>query len=322
MIETLGLVAIGLVGLGLGGDWLVRGAVALAARIGVSDLFIGIVIIGLGTSLPELVTSVQAAFAGSPGIAWGNIAGSNIANTLLILGVSALIAPIAIDRKASLADAAVMLAASLALWAIAALAFDGLWLAALLLLAIAGYIVWRYLGSRTGGTKAEEAAVPEDMAEMKAEAKRSGLARPLGLLIVGLVLLVAGGAALVAGAVDLARLIGLSETAIGVTVVAVGTSLPELTASGIAAWRGRSDLALGNVLGSNIYNILLIGGATMLLAPQPIPRELLAVQLPLVAGTALLMLALIATGRTISRTIGMALLLGFVVNTVLVLSGG
>lgn len=303
----------GLVALVLGGEWLVRGAVSLAKRLGVSTLFTGLVIVGVGTSMPELATSIKAVIAGSPGIAWGNIAGSNLANTLLILGAAALIQPIVLNRADSLRDAVIGVLAATLLFVIAWFALGSLWIGLALLAGIAGYIVWRYSHSQeSGGDIITEEDIPE--------VPTLSPVLSAGLLIVGLGVMVVGANYLVEGGVILARMFGMTETVIGLTIVAVGTSLPELTASAIAAWRGHSDLAIGNVLGSNLFNILLIGGVTMSVSPGAIPAEMLDIELPLVIASAVMVAAFIAFRDRIGRVVGAGLVGLFSLNTYLLLA--
>lgn len=308
MTTAILLILAGLVGLGLGGELLVRGAVGLARRMGISNLVTGLVIVGAATSMPEMVASVQAALIGSPEIAWGNIAGSNLANTLLILGAAALVAPIILTGTGR-RDAVVAFSASVLLWLLAMGGFASAWLGAGLLALLTVYIIWRYRHPR----QAEEDE-HEDEVEIPA------LWKSVMLFAVGVAALIAGGKYLVDGAIDVARFAGLSETVIGLTVVAVGTSLPELAASVAAALRGNSGLALGNVVGSNIYNILLIGGATMAISPVAIPAELVDLELPMVAVTALLVLLLCWFADRIGRVLGAVLLAGFIANTALILA--
>ena len=306
MTTAILLVLAGLVGLAIGGEWLVRGAVGIANRLGVSTLFTGLVIVGAATSMPELVTSVEAAIAGSPGIAWGNIVGSNIANTLLILGGAALVAPIVLTGTGK-RDAVVGLAATVLVWFLTWYGVASPWLGVVLLFLIVLYVVWRYTHPRPPGEDDDHfAQIP--------------LPKAILFFSLGVAVLVAGGQALVTGAIDLARLVGISETAIGLTVVAIGTSLPELAASIAAAWRGRPGIALGNVLGSNIYNLLLIGGVTMTIAPVPIPRELVDIEWPVVTASALLVLLLCAFAHRIGRPLGALLVVAFATNTVLLLA--
>ena len=295
MFTSIFLILIGLVGLALGGELLVRGAVGIAKAAGLSNLLTGVIIVGMATSMPELVTSVEAARAGSPEIAWGNIVGSNIANTLLILGATALVAPIVLTGLGR-RDAAVALGATALLVALAWLQFGALWLGGALLVLIVAYILWRINHPRAADEDEEEGLK---------------LLFAIPLFLAGLVALVLGGRWLVTGAIEIATAMGVSETVIGLTVVAVGTSLPELAASVAAAWRGKPGLAIGNVVGSNIYNILLIGGATMLMAPLPLPREILGVQSAILLGSAVLLWLLLWKGHTIGRLLGALLLAGF-----------
>ncbi|MGQ7828592.1 calcium/sodium antiporter [Altererythrobacter sp. Z27] len=303
MIEAILYSLAGLAGLAIGGELLVRGAVGIAQRLGVSNLVTGLVIVGAATSMPEMVASVEAAMAGSPGIAWGNIVGSNIANTLLILGATALVMPIALSGSGR-RDAVVALAATLLLWGITAMQIGSVWLGAALLAGIVAYVYWRY--NHPHSDAGDEEDEPEAQVRLPAA---------LLLFAIGLGLLVAGGQALVTGAIDLARLSGISETVIGLTVVAIGTSLPELAASVAAAIRGKPGLAIGNVVGSNIYNILLIGGVTMTIAPFAVPVEMLAYEMVLLALSAVAFLLLVWRAREISRMIGALLLVAFAANT-------
>ncbi|GGK49851.1 calcium/sodium antiporter [Salinarimonas ramus] len=321
MTTTLLLVATGLVLLVLGGDLLVRGSVKAATRLGVSPLVIGLTLVGFGTSTPELVTSVQASLAGAPGIAIGNIVGSNIANILLILGISALIAPIAIDSRALRRDGVVALAAAIAF---AALAF--VWpldrvVGAVFVVGLAVYIFTAFRQERAVVAAPEHGALYDkavatqgaDEALVPDPAEKGGsLVWPILLALAGLVLVVGGGKLLVDGATELARGLGISEAVIGLTVVAVGTSLPELVTSVVAALRRQADVAFGNIVGSNIYNILGIGGVTGLIAPVDIPVEIARFDAPIMVGVTLLMLLFAFTSRRIVRWEGAVLIAGYV----------
>ena len=307
MFETIVMIIGGLIGLAVGAELLVRGAVGIAQKMGVSTLFTGLVIVGFATSMPEMVASVQAALEGSPGIAWGNIVGSNLANTLLILGVTALVAPIALSGGGR-RDAVVALIATLALAGLAYSQMGAGWIGWILLAAIIAYIVWRYLNPG--------AAQDDDEGE---DGPQSGLFAA-GFFAAGLAILVFSGQILVSGAIDLATLFGVSETAIGITVVAFGTSLPELAASVAAALRGKPGLAIGNVVGSNIYNIFLIGGVTMSIAPFALPENLLGLQMGLLIVSAVILLGLLWCAKRIGRVIGSALLAIFLANVAFVLT--
>jgi cation:H+ antiporter len=319
-MQTLLLLAGGLALLVLGGEFLVRGAVSLARRLGVSPLVIGLTLVGFGTSTPELVTSVQASFAGSPGIAVGNIVGSNIANLLLILGLSALIAPIAVSSSALKRDGAVMLAVAV-LFAVVAWALPlGHWVGAGFLVLLVGYVVHAWRQERAGAIEGHTAAFDKaeaveqvDHALRPAETARGALLTAIGFAVAGLVLVVFGGRFLVGGAIALATSLGVSQTMIGLTIVAVGTSTPELVTSVVAALRGQSDVALGNVFGSNIYNILGIGGATALIAPTTVPPEIVRFDNPVMLAVSASAVLMAWTGRRIGRHEGAVLVAGYVV---------
>lgn len=285
----------GLAGLFFGGEYLVRGASVLARKFGLSPMVIGLTVVGFGTSAPELLVSVQAALAGEPGIAIGNVMGSNIANILLILGVSAVIAPLVIPARRLWRDLAIMLVASAALWPVLA---DGAVTRVDGMLLVAGLVGFLALALLTGGN-------PEDVEVSADEPAWKAWAQTLG----GLVVLVIGARLLVTSASEIARGFGISEAVIGLTVVAVGTSLPELATSAIAALRRQTDIAVGNVVGSNIFNILGILGATALIAPiDTVDQRFLAVDFPWVMGTAVgVAVVALALGR-LPRWMGLALL--------------
>ncbi|MEY8799235.1 calcium/sodium antiporter [Leisingera sp. XS_AS12] len=315
MTETLGLLIGGFFLLVVGGELLVRGAVQAAERLGVSPLVIGLTLVGFGTSMPELVTSVQAGLAGSPGIAYGNIVGSNIANILLIGGVSALICPIIVAEAALRRDAALMLGVALVFAVLSALLPMGRLLGAVFAIALAAYIAIVIRQERATGVQGaihdKSAALLQADPGLGRPSLRQPLFLPLLLALAGLVLVVLGGALLVSGAVALARASGIGETVIGLTIVAVGTSLPELVTSVIAAVRRQGDVAFGNIVGSNIYNILGIGGTTALIAPGAVPDEIVTIDAPLMVGVSAVLVIFAATGRRVSRREGLVLLAGY-----------
>jgi cation:H+ antiporter len=299
--------AIGLVLLTFGGDTLVRGATSAAKALGVSPLLIGLTLVGFGTSTPELVTSLQAAIQGSPGIAVGNVVGSNVANILLILGITALIFPIAADPKAYKRDGWALALATLAAVAVCLYGrldpvVGGVFVAFLL-----GYVVLCYLQERKGDDGAEEKARHEaEAAEFASEKPNLWLA--LLLAAAGILLTIFGARYLVNGAVVIARDYGISETVIGLTVVAVGTSLPELVTSVIAALKKQSAVALGNIVGSNIYNIAFILGVTALVKPIEVPPEIARLDAWIMLAATALLLATVRSGWRISRREGLLLL--------------
>ena len=326
-LYDIGALIGGLLLLMLGGDLMVRGAVRLAERLGLSPMLIGLVVVGLGTSAPELAASVQAALAGSPGIALGNIVGSNIANLLLVLGCSALIAPMLVERGALWRDGGVGLVAAIALIAAAYTVGLNQPVAAAFLLALAGYIAWAYREEKrvpadhpvehdhTAAFDRAIAAEEFDPELVPHDTPSGSLGMAVLLFVIGLGVIVAGGTLLVNGAVAIASSMGVSEEIIGLTIVAFGTSAPELVTSIIAAFRKQSEIALGNVLGSNIYNLLFIGGITGLVAPGPVPEKITGFDLPLAILAAVVVMVFAYTGGRIRRWEGGVLLAGYVAYT-------
>lgn len=315
MIFAVIMIIAGLIALVVGGEYLVRGAVALAERARVQPLVVGLVIVGFGTSMPELVTSISAALAGSPSIAWGNIIGSNIANSILILGVTALAAPLAFGSHNSIRDPAVAIAAScmIAVVTVTGAAHQLIGMSALLTLV--GYVFWCYREERQAqpafvhNAPYDRAAALEMLDTRLHQDQGTNWFKPTITTVFGLVVLIIGGKMLVMGAIEIARLAGFSEALIGLTIVAVGTSLPELVTSVIAARKGEIDVAIGNIVGSNIYNILGIGGFTMLVAPAAIPINFLPLDLGLLLASAVLIGLFTIWQRTIGRLVGLSLLI-------------
>ena len=311
MIATALLMLLGFALLMGGGELLVRGASRLAERLGLSPMLVGLVIVGLGTSTPELAASVQAALAGSPGIAIGNIVGSNLANTLLILGAAALIAPIAVQNRVLWRDGMVGVGGvALMLLAGATVGLSRpVGIAFLLVLVL--YIALAYRQERIGhsGSAAASRTAAAEHADpglhpQAGEAPVSGVLMPILLFVVGTAIVIAGGTLLVDAAIDLASRLGVSDEVIGLTVVAAGTSAPELATTVVAAIRRESDIALGNVLGSNIYNIFFIGGVTGLVAPGPIPGGIMTVDLWILLGAAVVAILFAWTGGRVGRREG------------------
>jgi cation:H+ antiporter len=304
----------GLLMLAFGGELLVRGAVQIAERLGISPLLVGLTVVAFGTSLPELVTSVQASLAGSPGIALGNIVGSNIANVLLILGVAALVCPIAVGSRALARDGGLGVVAAVALLAVGVFWTLDRVVGVVLLLSLMGYIIFAFRQEKVSEGD-HGAAYDKAQAFAEAHPPAVALARPTGGLLasvlflgVGLGLIVTGGGVLVDAAVTLARALEVSEEVIGLTIIAVGTSLPELVTSVVAAARRQADVALGNVLGSNIYNILGIAGATAVIAPTEVPASIASFDAPIMLAAALLLMLVARTGWRVGRREGGLLL--------------
>ncbi len=264
LFDTTYLLA--LVGVGLlfaGGEFLVRGAVGIAMRHNISVLFVGLVIVGFGTSVPELAVSLDAAFMGKLDIALGNVVGSNIANILLILGVSALIRPISFEPAAIGRDTMTMIGASLAFFILAQQGILSGWVGAIFLATLASYIIYSYMTERSASATSPERLLHEREARQFEDTKH-GMKFAIALTLGGMVGVVWGANIFVASAVEIAHDFGVSEATIGLTMVALGTSLPELVTALIAAYRKETDVIVSIVIGSNIFNILGILGATLL----------------------------------------------------------
>ncbi len=310
LLEVLQSV-LGLVALVIGGEVLVRGATSMAGRARLSPAVIGLTVVAAGTSLPELVVSVDAALSGAADLAMGNVVGSNIYNVLLILGASALVRPLTTTWSTVRLEWPVM---ALASWTALLLARDGVLdrlEGAYFLAGLVAFVAWTVRMARRD-------AGPEERAGLEAVAAGQATGAPAtwaGILlrvIGGAVLLAVGADLLVSGASAMAVNAGVSERVIGLTLVAVGTSLPELVTSVVAARRGESGIAVGNVIGSNIFNILGILGVTTLIQPIPIHAGTIALDLWVMLATALVLLPLMRTGFRISRAEGALLFAGAV----------
>ncbi len=296
MILTYLLFVIGLLGLFFGGEFLVRGASSIARTYRISPMVIGLTIVGFGTSAPELLVSVQAALAGQPAIAIGNVLGSNIANILLILGISAVIAPLILPMRKLWRDLGFMLLATAVIWAMlldgGITRLDGV-------LLLAGLIVFVAVAFLTG--KAE----PDDALPLPPVWQAALMT--LG----GLVVLVIGARLLVDSATTIARTYGISEAVIGLTIVAVGTSLPELATSVVAALRKQTEIAVGNIVGSNIFNIFGILGLTAVIAPIPAEARFVSIDMPWAAAAAIGLTVVAALMGGLPRIAGVVLLAAY-----------
>ncbi len=321
MVFSIIFIIVGLALLGAGGELLLRGASSIATLARMSPVVIGLTVVAAGTSMPELVVSVQAAMAGSPDLSVGNVVGSNIFNIVAILGVAALITPLRIHGNTVRLEWPLMF---LALCQLHLLARDGVidrLEGGFFALALVLFVVYVVRIARREASPAETA----EFAALTATALGGSGARAwmtsLAALLAGVALLVLGSSSLVRGAVELARLAGLSETIIGLTIVAAGTSLPELAASAVASWRGRDDIAVANVIGSNLFNVLGILGVTALVRPLPVSDVIIERDGWWMLGFGLLLLPIIYSGNRVRRSEGLLLLAGFVVYlSVLVMS--
>lgn len=304
----LGRIALGLVLLVAGAEALVRGASSLARRIGMSSLVVGLTVVAVATSTPELAVTMDAVLSGAPDLAVGNVVGSNIANILLILGVSALVLPLTVRLRLVRIDLPIMVFLSVLLLVLALDGTVGQVDGLLLLLGFVAYTaVSVVLGRRPDAGEAgpaDAAPAAEAVSATAADDKPpASVLVSLVLVAVGIALLVGGARLLVAGASNIAEALGVSGLVIGLTVVAVGTSLPELAASVVAARRGERDMAVGNIVGSNIANIGLILGLPAVLAGGgvPVPGAAIALDMPLMIATAVALLPIAFTGFVIRR---------------------
>jgi cation:H+ antiporter len=308
----LAMIALGAIGFGIwllvkGGDLTIDSAVRIAESSGLSKLFIAATIVAFGTSAPELFTSVNANISGFPGISVGNVIGSNIANVLMVLGVAAVIAPVLIDRKAVRVDTAMMIIATIAM---AAAVWAGVlprWGGLAMIAAIIGYVFYQYKASRIEVDEDEEGdTLPGN---------------PFLLVTIGIAVLVLGSEILVQGAVAGGYALGVPEAVIGMTVIAFGTSLPELTACVAAARKGQSDMIVGGIIGSNIFNIFSVMAISAAVKPLVIDPRFAQFDLPIVlAVTAVFAVFLLFVGR-INRPVGIAMAAAYLLFTVVQYSG-
>jgi cation:H+ antiporter len=294
----------GLLVLSVGAEFLVRGASGLARRWGVPSLVVGLTVVAFGTSAPEMVVSIQGALNGQSGLALGNVVGSNIFNVLFILGLCALLAPLVVARPVIWREVPLMIAASAFLWGLAAdgrvSRIDGV----LLVLLLAAYTTYQV---REGLRQGHGDTTPETWS----------LGRCVVSVFGGLGALVLGARWFLEGSVQAARALGLSELVIGLTIVAAGTSLPEVVTSLVATWRGQRDIAVGNVVGSNIFNILGVLGLAAVLAPGGIvvERSALAFDIPVMSAVAVATLPIFFSGHLIARWEGLVFLFYYAVYT-------
>jgi cation:H+ antiporter len=326
MLLQVVLFLVGLTLLYFGADWLVKGASALALHFGIRPIVVGLTVVALGTSMPEFVVSVAAALDETQDggeLALGNIVGSNIANIGLILGLSALVAPLMV-QSTTLQREYPFFVAVMALFFGLSLdsrlgRFDGIVLVA----ALAGFLIYLILDTRARSkdSRAEEAldaaltdaGMAEDVGlEPPQKDTKASMAQRVVLIVVGTVLLAVGAKLMVDAATFVAFSLGISQTVVGLTVVAIGTSLPELAASVVGAAHGEEEMSLGNVLGSNILNVLFVIGTVAIIAPLPVDGKSLNIFMPVMLVFSVVILPLAWTNRTIARWEGGVLLAGFV----------
>ena len=308
---TLVLFIAGLGLLVLGAEWLIKGASRVASTLGLSPLVIGLTVVAYGTSAPEIAVGLKAAWVGQADLTLGNVVGSNIFNILFVLGISAVIAPLPVASQLVRLDIPVMIGLSVVSWFLAADGLIGRLDGALLSAGAIAYTVFQVVQSRK-----ESAEVREEYAQ-EFKGGHPSMAVSLVFVAAGLSLLVLGSRWLVAGAVAIAQALGVSELVIGLTVVAAGTSLPEVATSVLAAIRGQRDIAVGNVLGSSIFNILAVLGPSGLIAPAglAVSDALLRFDLPVMIAAAVACLPIFASGALIARWEGALFLFYYVAYT-------
>lgn len=308
MLLQLLIFAVGLGLLYLGAEWLIRGAASLALKYGIRRLVVGITVVALGTSMPEFVVNVFAALSRQDGLALGNIVGSNICNIALILGASALILPLAVSPDTLRKEYAIMMAVMLVFYVMALdgtiSQLDGL----LLLSGLAAFLVFLVIDCKRNVQKID----PEELPDFERQDLAAPTARKVILLLGGMVFLAVGARLMVYSAVNIAEWLGVSSFVIGLTVVAIGTSLPELAASLVSALKKDPDMSMGNVLGSNLLNVLFVIGLVSMIHPLSVETESLTIHFPVMLGFCVILLPLAWTSYRITRLEGGMLLTGFV----------
>ena len=310
MLIPVLLVAASLVVLYFGADFLVKGSASLAVRFGISPLVVGLTVVAFGTSAPELLVSVQSALEGNPGIAVGNVIGSNIFNVCAILGISAMICPLRVNPRLIRLDAPVMLVTTLLFVGIFRNGSFGRWAGILFFVGICVYMIYCvYKAKRGEAVEGDEEIKPT-----------KSWILDVVLVIAGLALLVWGSGLLVDNAVIIAKALGWSEAVIGLTIVAAGTSMPELATSVVAALKKRTDIAIGNVIGSNIFNLLAVLGLTATIAPVE-TNQINWTDMLVMLGTSLLLLPFMRTGFKIGRGEGAVLFVIYIAYTLYLIVG-
>ncbi len=304
------LLAVGIVVLIWSGDWMVRGAAALARHWGIPSLIVGLTIVAFGTSAPELVVGIQSVLTGASQLASGNVIGSNIANVLLALGAPALIMAIPTNMPGVARNAVVAMAATIIFIALAFIHTPlQIWQGAILFSGILIYLVWMFRLAKTGA----EDPILAEMTEI--DEGKDGLPQSVWLsgvfVLFGIIGLVIGGHLIVKNSVEIAGFFGISETIIGLTIVAIGTSLPEVATVLVAAYRGHSEVAIGNVLGSNVFNIFAVMGASALAGPVVIERQLFFFDIWVMLAAMLALLLFITRRAPIGKKTGAIFLIGY-----------
>ena len=306
MFMTVALFLCGLSILVIGAESLVRGSSALALRLGITPLVIGLTVVAFGTSSPELAVSIESALSGSSSIAVGNVIGSNIANIGLILGLTAMVRPMKVQKCLLREQMPLMILISIFLWVLALDKTISFFNGVVLVLCLFGYLIYSYRRSNTDDETEIEEVLPAEASQLKDKTWVCIL-----LIAAGLAGLVGGGMMLVDSAVELARIFNIDEAIIGLTIVALGTSMPELATSIVAALRGESDIAIGNIVGSNVFNILAILGIASIITPLS-AASFSNLDFVVMIAFAAILLPMAWTSRKLDRVEGSILLAGYI----------
>lgn len=317
LVPILKIIA-GFILLILGAEFAIRGAVAIAKKLNIPSLVVGLTVVALGTSAPELVVSFKAALNGAGGISIGNVVGSNIANILLILGITSIIYPITCNRKDFLREYSFLFFVTILLVLFTLTGTFIKWHGFVLISTLVVFLIYNYMNAKKSG--AEEDDEVEELAKL---ANKNWLI-VLAVLITGLFFVIYGADILVEGAVKLATLMGISESIIGLTVIAFGTSLPELATTGMAAIRKQNDVALGNIIGSNIWNILCIMGFTSTVVDIKVSEQIMNFDIWFMLASTLILLPAMLTGNKLSRKEGILffiLYIGYITTQVMLNNG-
>jgi cation:H+ antiporter len=309
---------LGLATLIVGGEFLVNGSVGIAKKFHISTLVIGMTVISFGTSAPELIVSIKAALSGSPEIAIGNVIGSNIANIALVLGITVMIFPIVVDRNSKFLDWPMMMGASVLFFVFAMFFGEGYqierWEGIVLFGLLLVFIYYLISSSR----KKTKTALKEVESVLDKEADKVNMPKAIGSLLIGLVGLYFGAEWLLESAVTLAAEFGMSKATIGITVIAFGTSVPELVTSGVAAFKKETDISIGNLIGSNIFNIMAVIGITAIVKPIPVTEDVLSYDMIWMLLISLSLLPLMLIGKKLGRLKGFMLFSTYVIYITLV----
>jgi cation:H+ antiporter len=301
MIFNLFLLFLGILLLYFGSEWMVRGAASLALSLSVRPIIVGLTVVAFATSAPELLVSLIAAVKGSAGVSLGNILGSNVANIGLVLGSSALVRPLAVNRKMLRREIPFMIGASGVFWLVCLDGWIGRMDGIILLAGLALFLVLGIITAKKSGEANEEGP----------DRERKRLARYIFFILIGMAGLVYGANLIVNSAIFIARQIGLSEIFIGLSIVALGTSLPELATSVVAGARGEHDISIGNVVGSNVFNVCMVIGTVGLFNPMPVESGLMRFEFPAMFGLCLILLVFCRTGFILNRLEGLFFIVSF-----------